>query len=231
MLPICARIVRISGLSCCVLIGLLGAPVLFGGEAAMLDIELWVPQSAPQPGLNGESNGSTDEDGTAALLIEARLLIAAMIYGYEFVYVPVDVNRAVAEEFRLRPRGRIAGDDAHLAIRSVRQEDGRLYGRVGYRLSDEQCRRMAAWESSRLPSAGGSSGLSLAGATRQQALEEAVRMALRQHLRGRIASKPKRVVGTLQLAAAPRLARDPTGWRAAVRLKVRVARVEPYLVY
>ena len=201
--------------------------------AEALNIELWLPQEQIQdqilPGPHSEADDDADE--IDALLDEARLLIAAMIYGYGFVYVPLDVGRAVAEIFELHPRGRIAVDDERLMIHSLRREEGRIYGRISYRLSADQCRRMVAWQSGRLPSVAGGSEVSFAAATRRQALREAARLALRQHLRGRIASKPRRIVGVLQLAAAPRMSRDPTGWRAALRMKVRVERVDPYLVY
>ena len=95
-----------------------------------------------------------------------------------------------------------------------------------------QAARRRAWQSNTVPTAAGVGGSSLFAAPapegKRRSLEEALKQAVRNHLRPVVFNKPREVRGELLLWQAPQVIVDSGQYLSRVDVKLRVQEIRPY---
>jgi hypothetical protein len=195
-----------------------------------LELEIWCEL---EPMIQeSESYPLSAEAARRRVLEEARALLSVMIYGARFSYTPADAQRRKAEQFLLTPVAELSWGDARLRITESEVREARLYARVRYDLQDFQAARRRAWQSNAIPTAAGSGRASLfasaAPAGKRLSLQEALKEAVRNHLRPVLFNKPREVRGELLLWEAPRVIVDSGDYRTAVSVKLRMQEIRAY---
>ncbi len=187
------------------------------------------PPLAP---LTGSGVLSQDE-AIRRTLEEARLVISGMIYGFDLRYTPSDRARNVAEELVIEPRARIPAGDQALRVLQVRTSGNKYFVHIRYDLAEHQQRRMQAWSSNTLSSAGGRGTAPLQQGYRGkfESFNQAIKNALREYLRPRYKNKPSRIQAVVALKEPPYTVIDAGGYHSRVRIKIDVREVRPYSAY
>ncbi|RKX76145.1 MAG: hypothetical protein DRP87_12735 [Spirochaetes bacterium] len=167
------------------------------------------------------------------ILAEAQFVFSGMIYGFRFVYTPLDLTRNVEEVFILEPLSRILWGDKNLKVESTRTDDDRLYARVRYRLADFQQDWLKLWESTTLPTASGTGRGDLFGGYKEKftALRQGIKQAIRDYLRERVFNKPKEIRGEVLLMGAPYTIIDSGTYSAKVKIKLKIDEIVPYTLF
>lgn len=201
--------------------------------AVPLEMEVWCEL---EPMIQeGEDFPLSPQAARQQVLDEARGLLSAMIYGASFTYVPADAQRKTAEEFRLAPLAEVAWGDRRLRITEADLRGDRLYARVRYELADFQDARRRAWESNLIPTSSGLGRTSLFTASppegKRRSLQEALKDAVRNHLRPVLFNKPREVRGELLLWEPPRTLIDAGDYLTTLTVKLRVTEVRPYSLF
>ncbi|MFP4408452.1 MAG: hypothetical protein ACLFPW_08030 [Spirochaetaceae bacterium] len=165
-----------------------------------------------------------EEDPEVRVLMEGRHVFSGMLYGYDFRYVPSDRTRQVEEEFSLQPVARIPWGDQRLRVISTRRRpDDAFVARLRYDMAPFQRARYEAWRSNTLtPASGAGTADLLRGFDGKiSSIEEAVKQAIRNHVRGKTFNKPRVITGRVLLREPPRI---------GVASGEYVARVETFLI-
>ncbi len=231
------RRVSSAGLALGLLILLLG-PATVGTDAGLLSAqpdwlehEFWIElEPVAQP---TEEYPLDRREAAERVLEEARYVYSAMVFGMRFRYVPLDLARRIDEEFELSPVSELPWGDPAIRVRESRRAEGRLWARVRYTLREHELRRLNAWASSRVPVAAGRGEASLLGGwtAKREAIEDAMRLAIREHVRARVYNKPREIRGRLALYEPPRVFLRSGSYVAQVRVRLEIEAVEPYAVY
>jgi hypothetical protein len=181
----------------------------------------------------GERPPRTEERAAELLFQEARFVLAGLIYGYTYEYVPYDAAREIAEEFQLSTRAEIQRGDPRLDAIDSYVKDKRLYTQFRYRLEPFQQRWLESWASSALPrvEAGGEHPWWEGHSAKLTAIEVAVKEAVRNYLRSQTRNKPRRARGSVILTDTPRVYVIAGAYRAEVSVRIRVDELDPYGVY
>jgi hypothetical protein len=210
----------------------LPAQVALDRSPEYLTERFWVDLEPPVA-REGEEYPLSEEAAVRLLLEEARYVFAGMIYGFRFRYVPADRRRDIDEQFEIEPIAEIRFGDPRLSVIATRVEDLRLHGRFEYRLADFQRSRLAGWLSADVPSAAGEGEAPFweGHDARIPAVEDAMRLAVRELLRSRIDSKPREATGSFVLLGSPRIYVRSGAYQARVDIKVKVNEIRPYTVY
>jgi len=187
------------------------------------------PPLAPLTG----SGVLSQEEAIRRTLEEARLVISGMIYGFDLRYTPSDRARNVAEELVIEPRTRIPAGDRALRVLQVRTSENKYFVHIRYDLAEHQQRRMQAWGSNTLSSAGGRGTAPLQQGYRGkfESFNQAIKNALREYLRPRYKNKPSRIQAAVALKEPPYTVIDAGGYHSKVRIKIDVREVRPYSAY
>lgn len=206
-------------------------------QEAVLRAEFWA-ESEPLTALpsvveDAAPKSITPEQTAEALLSEARRVFSGMVWGFQFVYVPSDKARGVAEVFELSPLGQIPWGDPRLTVSDLRTTGTQLRAYLEYRPDGFGAGRMESWQDVSYESAQGRGSAPLAGgsASRFEAMDEAAKEALRNLLRPIVKNKPREIRGIFAYAAAPRLVIAGGSFIASLRIRVRVTEIRPYTVY
>jgi len=202
-------------------------------QELVLRAEFWA-ESEPVPSRPAAETGPIAPDDVAeALLSEARQVFSAMIWGFEFIYVPYDKARAVPEELNLSPLGAIPWGDPRLTLAETRSSGTQLRAYLEYRPDAHGISRRKAWETSPYESAQGQGAapLSEGPEARFKAMDEAAKEALRALLRPVVKNKPREIRGMFAYAAAPRLVVSGGKYVAILRIRVHVTEVRAYSAY
>ncbi|AFG36193.1 hypothetical protein [Spirochaeta africana] len=167
------------------------------------------------------------------ILEEARLVFSGLIYGWHFRYVPRNDARGYPEQFEADPLYELPWGDERLRIRQTWRENGRLYAKVEYRLDADQQARRRAWGSSstQLVQGRGTASYYAGHEQRQLAVEDALRMAIREHLRARMHTPPRQVEGRIVLADPPVMGVDGGSYTALLRARMQIHRIRHYEVF
>jgi hypothetical protein len=189
---------------------------------------------------------------TAALwaLEDSALAFSGMIYGWDFEYSPGEVGRGRVEYLDLKPlplannntsetSAAIRAGDPRLRVTDTRIEDGVFFIFCDYRLSDEQRARLLARKSAdvlRLSAVGyaplhGVAGTKTRCGIKFSALCDAMKRAIRGHLRLSLKNRPALVRGSIALESFPIYRIENGHWQATTRLVLRIKDVEPYSTY
>jgi len=176
---------------------------------------------------------STPDETRTRLLEEARYVYSGMIYGFDFVYTPYDATRGVAELFSFEAVAQIPWGDPALTISETWVDGNLLRAHVRYTPQEHQLRWIRMMQSNiyHTAAAWGSAGMFTGVQGKYDAVAEAVKEALRAHLRPRILNKPKEVVGKVVLTDVPYIMIDAGEYRAKVSVRIDVDEIIPYRMY
>ncbi|MCG8478125.1 MAG: hypothetical protein MI724_03445 [Spirochaetales bacterium] len=174
-----------------------------------------------------------DEPVERRLLQEARYILAGLIHGWEFVYVPEYPARGVERIFELVPLGGVEWGDPRLTVRDLLDERTTLYGQLDYRLSDVDLARVRRWRNlGAARSVGsGSAPLLLGLAGKEQSIEEAIHRAIRDYLRNRSFNRPREATGLVVLAEPPTVRTVAGTYEARVSVLIHLVEVLEYRVF
>jgi hypothetical protein len=210
-------------------------PTGFLGATAydQLELEVWCEL---EPMIQeSDSYPLSAEEARRRVLEEARCLLSAMIYGVRFTYTPADAQRRTAEQFLLTPVAELRWGDLRLEVAEAEVREARLFTRVRYDLEDFQSARRRAWQSNAIPTAAGIGRSSLFAAAapqgKRRSLEEALKEAVRNHLRPVLFNKPREVRGELLLWQAPKVIVEAGDYLTVVTVKLRVQEIRPYSLF
>jgi hypothetical protein len=173
-------------------------------------------------------------DAAEKTLLEiGRVLLSAMVYGWDFSYEPGDKARRVEERFVLTPLAQIPWGNPRLRVLETEVMDARLWARISYSLDEEEARRRSAWDSGTadLSTGQGTAGLQLGDAGRTASLESAVRDAIRRSLDTRYTNKPRRVTGEVVLWSDPTVLVRSGAYVTSATVKLLVREVLPYRIF
>jgi hypothetical protein len=175
------------------------------------------------------------EQARLRILEEARGILSDMIYGLQFSYTPGDERRKTAEQFVLTRVAEIRWADPRLQAVQAEVREGRLYAKVLYELQEFQSARRKAWESNSIPTATGTGRFSLfagpAPEGKRRSLEEALKDALRNHLRPIVFNKPREVRGELLLWQEPQVLIASGSYLTRVTIKLQVREIRAYSLF
>jgi hypothetical protein len=173
------------------------------------------------------------ETAARRVLEEGRALFSAMVYGFTFIYTPSDKARGVEEVFQLTPVAGIPWGVREVRVIETSTENSRFYARLSLTLPDTEARRRESWESAAVDMSMGSGEASLFGghAAKLEALSNAIKNAIRNHLATRVLNKPREIRGEAILWEDPR-----TGIRAGIyetvaKVRLRITEIVPYRIF
>jgi len=173
------------------------------------------------------------ETAQKTLLETGRVLISAMIYGWDFSYEPGDRSRGITERFELTPLAQVPWGSPRLKVLDTEVSDARLWARISYSLDEQESQRRTAWDSGTadLSSGSGTAALQLGAAGRQASLESAVRDAIRRSLDVRYPNKPRQVTGSVVLWTDPTVLIRSGTYLTMVTVKLTVRELIPYRIF
>ncbi|MFW5728307.1 MAG: hypothetical protein ACOCYG_01480 [Spirochaetota bacterium] len=198
---------------------------------SQLFFTLWVDLEPAIAG--GEATPRTEERAAEILFQEAIFVASGLIYGYTYEYVPSDSARRIREDFTLTPRAEVRRGDPRLEATESYVRDKRVYSKFRYRLEPFQQQWLESWASSALPRVEGVGEAPWwqGHESKLASVEEAVKSAVRNHLRSQVPNKPRRSRGSVILTRAPRVFVDAGAYRAEVSIRIKVADVDPQEVF
>lgn len=191
------------------------------GEAGLVD-RLVDPTAIETPDLR-----------IAVLLDFARSLVSGMIYGYSFSYIPSDNARQVSERFTLTPLHRIPWGDPGLEFLEGYDDASMIELRLRYWLQDWQIQRRNAWLTPGIPNSQsrGTASYTMDVSGQLQAVQEAVKQAIRSHARGITYDKPQSLEGQVLLETPPRIIVRAGEFLAEVRVRIQIDSIREYRVF
>jgi hypothetical protein len=133
------------------------------------------------------------------------------------------------EKLELVSLGQISPEDPKLEVTDSRLKDLRIRLWADYRPEEAQLRRMGMWRAGVTRSAQGLGYAPLD--SKNAALEDAARAAIRAMLRGSERNRPKEAEGYISLAAFPRISQDKGRWAATARFNVNITEIVPFAAY
>jgi len=168
-----------------------------------------------------------------SLLEMGRVLLSAMVYGWDFSYEPGDKARRVQERFVLTPLAQLPWGNPRLRVVETEVANARLWARISYALDEEEARRRAAWDSgtAELSTGQGTAGLQLGDAGRTASLESAVRDAIRRSLDIRYVNKPRQITGEVVLWSDPTVLVRSGAYVTTATVKLLVRELIPYRIF
>ncbi len=221
----------------------------YPGDRDIITAEFWTELDPIMEGLQPNSPAADTRDSPVEPLIstgvisqeeairrtleEARIVLSGMIYGFDVLYTPQDRERKVEEELVIEARAEIPHGDPSLRVLQVRTSNNKYFVHVRYNLADFQQRRLQSWGSNTLTVAAGRGTEPLQGGYRAkfESFNQAIKNALREHLRPRYKNKPRRIKASVALTEPPYTVIDAGGYHSRVRLKIDIREVQPYSAY
>lgn len=201
------------------------------GDGGLLRAEFWMElepvseEGIPLPiGL---------DEGARRLLDEATWVFGGMVWGFSYEYEPYDRTRGIAERFKLASLGAIPRRDPRLVPFEARFDSSELRAYVEYRPSPAELSLMEGY--SRGPWARaqglGRADLLKGWPGRREAYEDALREAVRAHLRSIEPNKPRRSTGRVVFEAPPRIVVREGSYLVRARARIEVVELLPYVLY
>ncbi len=179
-----------------------------------------------------EQDNAPTYEGVVNILEEARWIFSGMLYGFTFMYTPSDSNMQVAESFSLTPKALIDYGDPLLRIDSIHVEGSLMRMELSYELTaDQQRRQELLILSDRYLSQGKGTGSLINNSEgRREAVEDAIRLAVRAGARRLVGQKPRLIEGDLVLRSVPIIGVDRGRFRASVQINFRVEQITSYFI-
>lgn len=166
-------------------------------------------------------------------LSEIQYAVSGMVYGYRFEYIPGDPSRDLAESFVMQPYATIPRGDSSLSVHQTWVDQNRLYVRVGYDVQAEQLAWFQGWRSgaNERSTGVGTSSLFLGPGHKTEAIQDAVRHAVREHVRAQVFTRPRQINGAALLAESPQFAVVRGNYQATVDVLLQIDSVESFGTY
>lgn len=167
------------------------------------------------------------------LVQEAQFTLSGMMFGWDFAYTPGQIARNLPESFDLTPIATVPIGAPGLAVRQSRRVEEKVYGLIDYHLSAEERQHVSRWLSiTGHTSRGNGVGDLMEGwPGKQQAVEVALKHAVREHLRQRYPNRPLDAEGSVRLTHPPRIVAVSGQYQATVRVMVVVREVREFQVW
>jgi len=230
-------VTRLTLVAAFVAVGTLGF-----GQAEFTDTllqgELWLPFQALLPGELEKR--VPDPQKLDALLEEMQDVFSGMIYGWSFVYKPVDKDRGVTEALQVVPLGRIVGTTgdpatARAVAVSTRldEEQGILTVLFRYSMPPFEAARRLAWASTDIEQASGTGKAKVLDRleSRREALNQAIKEAVRALLRPKLYNRPEEIRGEALLRDVPRYTLQAGQYVCSARFQMRIVSIRSYPLY
>jgi hypothetical protein len=217
---------------CSIVLVIITFPLFCSPTLEQITIYLWCDLE-PLISEDDEEFPLSQDEASRRSLEEARIILSAMIYGYEFTYIPMDKTRKASEVFDLVPLSEIQWGDPYLKIIDSKVRDKRLYVTIVYTLQDYQAERLRSWKSVSIPvSAGRGEGDFFKGYKEKiKALFDAMKNAIKNHLQKRLVNKPREVKGEVLLFEAPSTFIHAGTYTTTTRIKLNIKEIVPYRVF
>lgn len=208
-------------------------PLLCHAQGNPISLRVWC-ELEPMVQENEDYPLSTEEAQRRALE-EARRILSGMIYGYRFRYTPGDAVRRIGEEFVTTPVAEILWGDPNMRIADAYVRDSLLFVKVTYQLEDFQLARRRAWSSNSLEASSGVGSHSVFTAAspegKQQALQDALKNAVREALRPVYFNKPREVTGEILIWNEPHTIIQSGAYTTQADVKLRVKEIRSYSLF
>jgi len=206
-------------------------PVALAGAETVLFGEFWCELEPMAEDFTVRT--LSQEEAIREVLDEALYAFSGMVYGFSFSYTPSDIARGVDEIFVLEPLASVRWGDPALSAYEVRLESDRYLIRFRYDCSDAQeARRYRFFVNPAVNAMGMGRGSQILGTSeRITAVREAVKEAVRDHLRRLVYNKPREIVGEALFSEAPRITLSSGRYVATVRLRLIISEIVPYSRY
>jgi len=164
----------------------------------------------------------------------APFFIEGMVYGWNFVYTPLDVRRSVAEFFEFEPSRLLTADETkRIQYAKPWEENNRLYCWINFPLTQHMIVMKQQWDSVeyRRVRGKGFAPLELGFEGIQKAASEALKNAVREYARGMTKNKPKELVGRVLLVNTPVLSVDAGRYKIELDFFIELSTIIPYNLY
>jgi len=164
------------------------------------------------------------------LIDDARWIFSGMIYGYIVTWVPPFSSRGVKEKFTIELVAQIPTGDEKLKTLSADEIDGITYVLMEYSSDSAQQKRLEAWRSTQFPFTAGEGNSPTMGGSRREALEMAIKEAVKNYLMRRNFNRPKSVQARVALIDFPQIGLSNGIYRALVRIRMNPHSVQDYKI-
>jgi hypothetical protein len=167
------------------------------------------------------------------VLDEARALLSGMVYGWTFSWTPGDLARKVDDRFDLVPVAEIPWGSDRLAVRQTQVEEARFFAQVSFLMTPVEDLRRQSWAGASVDMATGTGDASILDGRggKLTALANAIKDAVRNHLRTRFLNKPREIRGEIVLWEDPRSWVASGSYHAVAKVRLRVLDVVPYRIF
>ncbi len=171
------------------------------------------------------------EEALRRIRSEAAWAVSGLVYGFEFEYSPFDSARAIEERFELRSLGSIDPDALSLTGGTRSYYELRSY--VEYRPNDEEAKLLGTYLRDPWKASQGIGRADILGGVeaRSKSYHEALREAVRAHLRGMTPNKPREVKGRVAFERIPNLSLIDGYYVVQARVRVMTLEILPYAAY
>ncbi|UCF97841.1 MAG: hypothetical protein JSV89_22165 [Spirochaetaceae bacterium] len=202
-------------------------------QTELISLRLWC-ELEPMVQENEEYPLSTAA-AQARALEEARGILSGMIYGFRFSYTPGDSVRKIGEQFTITPVAEVLWGDPNLRIADAYIKESLLFVKVSYELEDFQFARRRAWASNSVEASSGVGSYSVFTAPgpegKRQALQEALKNAVREALRPVHYNKPREVTGEIIIWSEPQTVIRSGTYTTQLDVKLRVKEIRSYSLF
>lgn len=162
-------------------------------------------------------------------------LFELAIYGYIFYFTPSDILRNIDEKWEFIPVATLLVDD--IKLQEISRE---IYGEqlsviYRYNLSNPQVQWMQSWESSDILSGAGI-GVSYAkdlseSTAKIQALQDGLKVSVREKLTQQIPTKPLRVEGIVKMTNQPFFTKSGEYVHAKLKVRIKINNVQKQQIF
>lgn len=161
----------------------------------------------------------------------ARYLMEAAVFGWDVSYTPYDRMRNVEEQFESAPVFVLPSDAVTLT--AVERKNDKLCAVAAYTMSPDRAQWYNQWKGVQYRTFGGAgdgdSTKELTGFS--QAIQNAVKEAVRAYGRSIKKNKPKEICALIRLAGQPRITLKSGAYHAELKVRIYIKEVVPYTVY
>jgi len=182
-----------------------------------------------RPGSEGAVAVGPEEAG-ARLRAEAAWVYMGMIHGFEVEYVPLDIGRNVHESFAARPAWNQRSERKGLSLADIRIEETTVKAYVEYRMTRSESSRYAGWRARGAApfQAEGRAAEANGPDARFTAMEQAVKLAVKEYARSLEKNRPRRVRALAAFERPPTIKVDQGLYVATARILIKVLEIQPY---
>ncbi|MCK5735483.1 MAG: hypothetical protein KAH21_03350 [Spirochaetaceae bacterium] len=198
--------------------------------------EFWVRDDLMEivsPGDNLHESGDfseRQENAIKVLLEDARWAFSGMIYGYSVSWTPSSRARGIDEELLIEPLAQIPRGDSRMRTVSLTRENGFTYVLLEYSPDPSQESRLEGWRGEVFPAATGAGTAAVNFGSRRDAMEAAIREALRAYLRVRDYNRPREINARVAFTEFPYTSLSNGSVKSVVRLRMDLEPLKHYSV-